>query len=187
MELYSDIYYVQRIQEGDTSCFACLIDRYSQQVHTLIARVVTSREDAEELTQDVFLKVYRNLASFQGKSSFSTWLYRIAYNTAISEARKKKQEFLAIDETQIENVSEEEIESRLGHTDHSEQIALLEKALTQLSPDDRFIILLFYMESKSIEEVSAITGLTESNVKTKLHRIRKRLYALLMKEKEKQL
>lgn len=184
MELYTDIYYVERIVAGDTACFACLLDRYGAQVHSLIARVVGNRQDAEELTQDVFLKVFRNLSSFRGKSSFSTWLYRIAYNTAISETRKKRQEFLAIDETQFSNISEEEVNIRLGHTDNSEQIVLLEKALDKLSPDDRFVILLFYMEDKSVEEVAVITGLTVSNVKTKLHRIRKRLYVLLMDRKE---
>ncbi len=184
MELYTDIYYVERVLAGDTSCFACLLDRYSTQVHSLIVRVVQSQEDAEELTQDVFMKVYKSLSSFKGNSSFSTWLYRIAYNTAISEARKKKQEFLAIEEAQIVNISEEEIELAFGRTDNASNIRKLERALDMLAPDDRFIILLFYMEDKTVEDVSSITGLTVSNVKTKLHRIRKQLLVIINKMEE---
>jgi len=150
-------------------------------------RVVRNREDAEELTQDVFMKVFRHLSSFKGDSSFSTWIYRIAYNTAISETRKRKQEFLAIEEAQISNVSEEEVADALGHLDNSEQVAQLEAALRLLPEDDRFIILLYYMQEKTVEEVAGITGLTVSNVKTKLHRIRKKLFVLLNKTEEMQL
>lgn len=103
MELYTDTYFIKRIQAGDTASFACLLDKYSRPVHSLILKVVRNKEDAEELAQDVFIKVFRNLSSFKGDCSFSTWIYRIAYNTAISEVRKKKYEFLAIEETQIEN------------------------------------------------------------------------------------
>jgi RNA polymerase sigma-70 factor (ECF subfamily) len=179
MELYSDTYYIERIQAGDISSFACLIDKYSRQVHSLIFKLIRNREDTEELAQDVFMKVFRHLESFKGESSFSTWIYKIAYNTAISETRKRKQEFLAIEESLIENVSEEQIIHAMGQSDESEQIHRLEAALTMLPPDERAIILLFYMEEKSIDEVSRITGLSQSNVKTRLHRIRKKLFVLL--------
>lgn len=179
MELYTDTYYIERIQAGDTASFACLLDRYSRQVFSLIVKVVGNREDAEELAQDVFVKVYRNLSSFKGDSSFSTWIYRIAYNTAISETRRKKHEFLAIEESVINNVSEEEVADALGRSDNSEQMNRLDAALAQLPPDERAIILLFYMKEKSIDEIADITGLTASNVKVKLHRIRKKLFVIL--------
>ena len=78
-----------------------LLDKYSRPVHSLILKVVRNREDAEELAQDVFMKVFKHLSSFKGECSFSTWIYRIAYNTAISETRKKRHEFLAIEESVI--------------------------------------------------------------------------------------
>ena len=109
MELYTDTYYIQRIQAGDVACFACLLDKYSRPINSLILKVVQNQEEAEELAQDTFMKVFKNLASFKGDCSFSTWIYRIAYNTAISSVRKKRYEFLAIEETTLENVSEEEI------------------------------------------------------------------------------
>lgn len=179
MELYSDTYYIKRIVAGDTGCFACLLDKYSRPVHSLILKMVGNKEDAEELAQDVFMKVFRNLPSFKGDCSFSTWIYRIAYNTAISELRKKKQEFVAIEESQINNVSAEDVSEILEHTSVSEQLDKLEIALAQLSPDERALILLFYHKEKTIEELTVITGLSASNAKVKLHRIRKKLFVLI--------
>lgn len=179
MELYTDTYYIKRIQAGDTACFACLLDKYSRPVHSLILKVVRSREDAEELAQDVFMKVFKHLSSFKGECSFSTWIYRIAYNTAISETRKKKHEFLAVEDAIINNVSEEEVAEALGRTDSSGQMQMLDAALAKLPPDERALILLFYMKEKTVEEVATITGLTPSNVKVKLHRIRKKLFVIL--------
>ena len=179
MELYSDAYYIERIVAGDTGCFACLLDRYSRPVHSLILKMVRNKEDAEELAQDVFMKVFRNLPSFKADCSFSTWIYRIAYNTAISELRRKKQEFIAIEESQIENVSEEEVSILLGRTSENDQVEKLEHTLTLLPPEERAMIMLFYMKQKSIEELTVITGLSASNVKVKLHRIRKKLFVLI--------
>ena len=101
------------------------------------------------------------------------------YNTAISETRKKRHEFLAIEESVINNVSEQEVAEALDRTDSSDQIQMLDAALAQLPPDERAIILLFYMKEKTIDEVATITGLTASNIKVKLHRIRKKLFFVL--------
>ena len=139
--------------------------------------MVRNREDAEELAQDVFMKVFKHLSSFKGECSFSTWIYRI--NTAISETRKKRHEFLAIEESVINNVSEQEVAEALDRTDSSDQIQMLDAALAQLPPDERAIILLFYMKEKTIDEVATITGLTASNIKVKLYRIRKKLFFVL--------
>lgn len=141
--------------------------------------MVRNREDAEELAQDVFLKAFRSLSSFKGDCSFSTWIYRIAYNTAISGLRKKKYEFIAIEESQIENVPEEEIGEALGREELSGQLEKLDAALAQLPTDERALILLFYMKEKSVEELVSITGLSTSNVKIRLYRIRKKLLMLL--------
>ncbi|MDR2811274.1 MAG: RNA polymerase sigma factor [Tannerellaceae bacterium] len=186
MELYSDTYYVRQIQAGNTACYARLLDKYSRPVYALVFRLVRNREDAEELAQDVFVKAFRSLNTFKGESSFSTWIYKIAYHTAISETRKKKHEFLAIDEALIADVSEEKLAETFGTNDENEQINRLEKALAKLSPDEQAIILFFYTEEKSVEEITAITGLSLSNVKTRLHRIRKKLFVLLNEIEEQE-
>lgn len=179
MERLSDTYYIERILAGDTSCFASLFDRYGKQVYAWVCRVIQNREDAEELTEDVFVKAFQHLESFRGESDFLTWLYRIAYNLSISAVRKKKVEYLAIEDSQLSNVSEEMIQDQLGQADSSERLDLLDWALEQLPPDDRALILLFYKEDKSIEELTQITGLSVANVKVKLHRTRKKLYILM--------
>lgn len=184
MELYDDSYYIERIKQGDTACFACLIDRYGQQVFTLVVRIVRSREDAEELTQDIFLKVFRTLAGFRGGSSFSTWLYRIAYNTAVSATRKTKREYLCLDDDTLAGVSEEAADHRLGRLGNEAQLQRLDRALEQLPPDERALVALFYMQEKTVAAVAAVAGISESNVKTRLHRIRKKLYVLLNEEEE---
>ena len=178
MELYTDTYYIQRIQAGDVACFACLLDKYSRPIHSLILKVVRSQEEAEELAQDTFMKVFKNLASFKGDCSFSTWIYRIAYNTAISSVRKKRYEFLAIEETHLKTYRRRRLRT-VGQTESTEQVQRLEVALEQLLPDERALILLFYWKEKTIEELVSITGLTASNIKVKLHRIRKKLFVLL--------
>mgnify|MGYP000432384018 FL=1 len=86
---------IHRILKGETSLYEYFLDKYSQQVFILIIRIVENQEDAEELTQDTFLKAFEHLSSFKAESSFSTWIYRIAYNTAISATRKKKQELIS--------------------------------------------------------------------------------------------
>ena len=90
--------YIARILDGDTECFSAFLDRYSRPLYVLIVQIVGCSEDAEELVQDVFLKAFRCLGSYRGECRFSTWLYRIAYTTAVSATRKKKQEFLYIEE-----------------------------------------------------------------------------------------
>jgi RNA polymerase sigma-70 factor (ECF subfamily) len=178
MESGTDTYYIERIQAGETECFAALLKRYSRPVFSLIVKITGNREDAEELTQDVFLKVFRSLPSFRGDSCFSTWLYRIAYNTAVSATRKKKREWLAIDEMTAGDLPEEP-DGEWERENREEQLARLEQAMEQLLPDERALILLFYMQEKTVEEIAGITGLTLSNVKTKLHRIRKKLIVLM--------
>ena len=181
MNVLTDAYYIEKIQAGETECFAILLDRYSRPVFSLIVKIAGSREDAEELTQDVFLKAFRSLSSFQGNSLFSTWLYRIAYNVAISATRKKQYEWLTVEETMIENVPENEISDEVERLEKEEQLCRLEKALEQLLPDERALVSLFYMQEKQVDEIVSITGLSVSNVKTKLHRIRKKMLFLMQK------
>ncbi|MDR0969950.1 MAG: RNA polymerase sigma factor [Lentimicrobiaceae bacterium] len=186
MELYTDNYYVKRIQEGDDACFACILDKYGTQIHTLIVRIVGNSEDAEELSQDVFMKVYKSIVSFKGTSRFSTWIYRIAYNTAISATRRRKQVYLTLEESQLTNVSDDELNDSMSSLEKSERLERLEHALELLSPDERALILMFYMQEKTIDDLVQITGLSNSNVKTKLHRIRKKLVVLLQEMEEKE-
>ena len=185
MKRLSDNYYIEKVLIGETECFAPLLERYSKRVFTLVVRIVGNREDAEELTQDVFLKAFDSLSRYRGKSSFSTWLYRIAYNTAISATRKKVNDYVPVDETVLSDAADESDEMNFEESDEEMRIVYLNRALEQLSPEDRAMITLFYKENKAMEEIAAITGLTETNVKTKMFRIRKKLLVLIKCMEEK--
>jgi RNA polymerase sigma-70 factor (ECF subfamily) len=183
MESLSDTIIIESILRGEAGCFARLLEKYSKQVFTLIVRIVENREDAEELTQDVFLKAYKSLSRFRKESSFSTWLYRIAYNTAISATRTKLPEFVLVDEQLLSDVPDEPV---FEDSDAEQRLAFLYRALEQIPPDERALITLFYNDNKSMEEIAEIMDLTETNVKTKMCRIRKKLFVLIKKMEEKQ-
>ena len=174
---------ILRIVGGKTEEFAYFLNAYGQQVFTLIARMVGSEEDAQELTQDTFLKAYQHLDSFNGGSSFSTWIYRIAYNTALSALRQKPSEVLAFDDKMWASLSDTEIDDSLDSEEEA-TIERLHHAIGQLSPEEQAIITLFYEEDKPISELAVILKQSENNIKVKLHRLRKKLY-VIMKEEER--
>ncbi len=179
MEQKDEIIYIKRILEGEINLFSYFLERYSHPIYSLIIQIVSCREDAEELMQDSFIKAFRKLDTYKGDCSFSTWLYRIAYNTAISATRKQKKESCFIDEKIIENVSDDEADDLLSSSENEDRIKKLELAIIQLNPDERALITLFYNEDKSIDELATIFKLTSSNVKVKLHRTRKKLCVLI--------
>lgn len=171
--------YIKRILNGETELFAHFLDRYSRPVYSLVVQMVSSHEDAEELVQDVFVRAFRALDKFRGSSGFSTWLYRIAYNQAISATRKQKNECLYMDENLINQVRDEEAEQFLCLSDQEEKIVKLAHAIDWLSVEDKALITLFYYEDKTIDELALILGLSQANAKVRLHRVRKKLYVLM--------
>jgi len=176
MKLQDDNETIGRVLNGDIQAYALLVEKHKSLVFSIVLKVVNNREDAEEISQDVFLKAYQSLKTFERKSKFSTWLYRIAYNAAVSKTRKKKVEMVAIEEKVITNYSTDEIGRNMNEMDENDRQLVLEKALQRLPEEDNLLITLFYKNENSIEDISDITGLTASNVKVRLHRIRKKLY-----------
>lgn len=176
MKYQDDNYYIERVLSGDTSSYAMLVSKHKSLVFSIALKILNNREDAEEIAQDSFLKAYQSLRTFERKSKFSTWLYRITYNAAISKTRKKKVEFVSMDTAIIDNYSTDEFSTNLHDTSDIDKKALMEKALSGLPGEDSLLITLFYKAENSIEEISSITGLSVSNVKVRLFRIRKRLY-----------
>ena len=169
---------IKEILNGKTEQYEYFLDRYGQQVFVLVDRIVSCQEDAEELTQDVFLKAFQQLSSFKAESSFSTWIYRIATNLAISAVRKKRNDVLRLDDSVFANLSDIQVDKAL-EDDSEEQMERLQQAMNQLEADERALITLYYLEEKPLAEVAFILGMTEGNAKVKLHRIRKKLYVLI--------
>jgi len=181
MENPDEIIYIKRILDGETNLFSFFLERYSRTIHGLIVRIIPSKEEAEELTQDTFLKAFRKLDTFKGDCSFSTWLFRIAYNTAISATRKKKIIFPFIDDALLENVSEELMETVFEEDDNEYRLQRLEEAITELNVEEKTLITLYYTDGKSIAEIASLLEQTTDNIKIKLFRVRKKIYVLMTK------
>lgn len=166
---------IDRVKNGDKNAYAQIVDRYKDKVYSLVYGIVRNEETAQELAQDIFIKAFTALKKFRKESSFSTWVYRIAYNTAISETRKNKQKVLSYDE-QLEKASSEDLSASLEAEDNNEvKKELLHQALNQLHAEERLILMLYYFEEQSIDEISKSSGLSQSNVKVKLFRLRNKL------------
>lgn len=176
MKYQEDNHYIERVLNGDVSAYAALVAKHKNLVFSIALKILNNREDAEEVAQDCFLKAYQALSTFERKSKFSTWLYRIVYNAAISKTRKKKLEVIPMDNYIIHNYSEDSVSRGTEGLGAEEQKTLIDRALQTLNEDDNLLITLFYKGEHSVEDISYITGLSVSNVKVRLHRIRKKLY-----------
>jgi RNA polymerase sigma-70 factor (ECF subfamily) len=168
-----DRLYIQHAKAGDIRAFSMIVSNYQKQVFTIVLKMVDNRQDAEDITQEIFVKVFKSLGQFKEESEFSTWLYRIAYNTAISELRKRKLSIVLINEnlTSFNEPATDEDEYDLANI----KLQRLNEALKNLPPDEIFLITLYYFKEQSIEAISEISSLTVASVKVKLHRIRKKL------------
>ena len=167
---------ISRILLGEQALFALLVERYQNYVFTLVLRFTDSREDAEEISQDIFVKSYRSLADFRGESKFSTWLYTIVRTSCITFLRKKKLETTSIDNErtflQLEN---QESGFNANTIEQKSRHAMVNEAIRLLGPDDAQVITLFYQGEQSLEEIGRIMRLDPNTVKVKLHRARHRL------------
>ena len=158
--------------------FRMLVTKYQSTIYWHIRRMIVSHEDAEDVLQETFIKIFRHLGDFRAECSLSTWIYRIATNTALSAIRKRKNEVIRLDDSVFANLSDTQVDEAL-EDDSEEQLQRLQRAMEQLEADERALITLYYMEEKPLAEVAFIMRLTEANVKVKLHRIRKKLYIFI--------
>lgn len=168
---------IAKVLKGETQEFRILVDRYKNYVYAIIVRILNNNEDAEEAAQDTFIKCFQYLKSFSGNSKFSTWLYRIAFNTAISYKRKPKIVVSGL-ESIMPNVASAEHDTSYG-LNQEDQKKAIENGLLELAPVDATVLTLFYLKECSMEEISKITGIKTNAVKVKLFRARKKLADIL--------
>ena len=167
---------ISKVLKGEQNAYAELVNRYQAYVFTLVLRMIKSREDAEEVAQDVFIKAYRSLADFRGESKFSTWLYTIANTTSITFLRKKKLDMHSLDNEKVFEVADSKDSGfRANLVEQKSRVNMVNEAITMLSPDDAEIITLFYKAEQNLEEISRILRLETNTVKVRLHRARARL------------
>jgi RNA polymerase sigma-70 factor (ECF subfamily) len=182
----SDEQLVLRCQNDDHDAFTVLVNRYKDRIHWLVRRMVGGPDD-EDLTQEVFIKVYRALPGFRGGSSFKTWIFRIAHNHCLSDLRNKARrgEHLSIEEEGDEKIhcllpdTRSDLEREIEKRDLSQSIRTL---MERLPPQYREVLTLFYIEQARYEEIAEIMGIPLGTVKTHIHRARLRLRDLLLAE-----
>lgn len=171
---------IDRIISGEEELYAKLVDEHKSYAYTIAFKVTQNKVDAEEVAQESFIKAFQYLKGFKKGARFSTWLYRIVFNTAISYKRKNKKVFETIE---IRHERAEETENPLEGNDKK---VFIKKALDQLNEADRLSLQLFYLKEFSLEEVADLMGQKINTTKVRIHRARHRLAdeltALLKKE-----
>ena len=163
-----------------------MLHAYGRMVFGQIARIITSQEDAEEVYQDVFVKVFRNMDSYEGnKASLSTWISRITYNECINFVKRNKPPIIYVDDSEVdlESIQDDTI-SLIFQKQDEQTILLIEKAMDYLSPDEYALINMFYFDNMSIKDISFVTDASPTAVATRLSRTRRKLYRIIKSIKE---
>jgi RNA polymerase sigma-70 factor (ECF subfamily) len=176
---------IARAVGGDQHAYGILVERYSDFVYTVVLRVVGSAEDAEDVAQEAFVRAHRALPRFRGDSKFSSWLYRIAVNRALTHLKRRTRRPDTVEMTVSPHV-EAEVRSRRTSEDPERLVlkeefrALVRGAVAKLPPRYRAAVTLFYLEERSYKEVAETLGVPMGTLKTHLHRAR----AILKQELE---
>jgi len=167
---------ISRVLQGEQNAYAELVTRYQGYVFTLVLRMIKSREDAEEVAQDVFIKAYRSLAGFRGDAKFTTWLYTITNTTCITFLRKKKLDIHSLDNGKVfETADNMDSGLRANLIEQKSRVNMVNEAIAMLNPDDAEIITLFYKAEQNLEEIARILKIESNTAKVRLHRARTRL------------
>jgi RNA polymerase sigma factor (sigma-70 family) len=187
MRFLEDDEYIRLTRRGDLQAFGSLVQKHQNLVFTLAVRMLKNHEEAQEAAQDSFVKVYQCLSSFQGKSKFTTWLYRIVYNECLGRLRKTKQHFTLVDDILDKADEPSDFMDGFELMYLEERAELIKKGIQLLIPAEAVVLTLFYLEDQSVKEISTITGNTESNIKVQLFRGRKNLALAIQKLSKKEL
>ena len=170
MSTLTDIEIIESVKNGNQSDFALLVDRYKDKAFSLVKSIVKNEMEAEEILQDCFMKAYNSLKKFRGDSKFSTWFYRIVYNTSLTRVTNKKRNIEAgmssIDD--FVELKTDEINAN-DQSDLSNSLAII---VEKLPENYSSVIKLFYLEELSCDEICKVMNLSLNNVKVMLHRAR---------------
>ena len=184
MTINNDQPYIDKVIKGDTNAFAFLVEKYKDMVFSLAIKITKNREEAEEVSQDSFIKAFKAIHTFKGDSKFSTWLYKISYHNCMDRVNKNARKY-NID--RIDEVIENRIkatEDTMQTIERKERAELMNDCLLELPEDERSILWLFYYKELSLKEIMEVTSLSQANLKVKLHRARKKLLIIVQERVE---
>jgi len=180
MKGLSDQEVIDSVKKGNHSDYAILIDRYKNKAFSTLARMLKNKMEAEEVLQDCFLKAFKGLDNFKGEAKFSTWFYKIVYNSALSrlsaQKRKIESEMISIDEH-----FNLETDNDYNISEQKDLSLYINEMVNKLPPNYASVISMFYLEGLSCEEISRVLETSENNVKVMLHRSRSALKDMLIK------
>ena len=184
MTTTKDQLYIDKVINGDASAFAYLVDTYKNMVFSLAYKMTKNKEEAEEVSQDTFIKAFKNLSNFKGDSKFSTWLYRICYHTTLDAIKKNKKNNYTFEINEVTYNQIQSVETILQGIERKERSVIMDKCLMKLADEERSILWMFYYDELSLKEIIEVTNLSEANLKVKLHRARKKLLTIVEKNIE---
>ena len=172
---------VEAVKGGGSKGLGLMVSHYGQQVFAMIARQVGNAMDAEELTQDTFLRAFSHIASYDPKrASLATWLSRIAYRLTLDFLKRQRPLIVSIDDTEVwqTDISNEQLEAELS-TGNEERILRLQLLMDNLPPDERLLLTLHYFENRQLDECAYIMDSISHALANRLYRIRLKLYKKL--------
>ncbi|WP_077212538.1 RNA polymerase sigma factor [Bacillus dakarensis] len=172
--------WIEEVLSGNKQAYAQIINKYKNPLYATILRMTGNQQDAVDLVQESFIKIYRQLEKFDGKGSFSSWMYRVAINHCMDEFRKKrfKMEQVEVKENDVKDFHHPEVIFL-----KKEKNRQLEKLIGSLPEDERMILLLRYVNEQSYNEISEFMNLSVATVRNKLHRAKKKLRETINEEK----
>ena len=179
MRNISDFDIIESVKRGNSADFSVLIDRYKNKAFSLLKRMLKNELDAEEVLQDCFLKAYNSLKGFKQESKFSTWFYKIVYNTALTRLSSRKRK-IENEMSSFDDHFELEYKSNLNEFDNQEISTLLKKLISQLPENHAAVMSMFYLDEMSCEEISEVMNISVSNVKVILYRSRNSLKNIII-------
>jgi RNA polymerase sigma factor (sigma-70 family) len=179
MDSRTDEEIIRLILNGHTDAYRSLVERHQQMVYRVAFSVTRNHEDAEEVTQDAFLKAFTSLSGFQGRSRFTTWLFRIVYHRALNhlESSGSYRKYVELDESI--SAGHHMADDGFRSLNEKDQIKYIGKALDQLNAGDRMALSLYYLEDMPQQEISGITGWSLASTKQRVHRARAKLHQAL--------
>lgn len=186
----SDQEVVAAAQTGDIEALAWIYDKHRRRVFNLCFRMLRDRADAEDITQDVFVQVFRKIDTFRGQSAFSTWLHRLAVNMVLMEIRSRKSHVYAMVPIEAKSDDDEVFHEQFGREDIALRGSLdrvtLENALSELPPGYRVVFLLHDVHGYEHQEIAEILSCSIGNCKSQLHKARLKLRKMLIAQVDRQ-